>query len=226
NNPTRGIAIPIRFDPPITAHDIYLDQALGVIRAAGGATANVHVLSAPQLDPTSPGHSIFLNLDRDFISRHRDESVTVDLTFYLTSFGPARQYSMPVASGRAHIPEVGRCAATPEAGMVNFICYSPCSGTRITVQLVHPATGVRTQRELRLNEAVNYTPLPADRFQFHPMNHAFTYFSATGLPGEDLIKKSFQHLLESNAVFYVRDPQSHFTTKLSIPPTPLKEFMP
>jgi len=110
--------------------------------------------------------------------------------------------------------------------MVNLACYSPRSGTRVTVQLIHPDTGLRTQRELRLNEAVNYTPLPADRFQFHPMNQVFTYFSAMLLPGEDLMKKNFQHLLESNAVFYVRDQQSHFTTRLSIPPTPLKEFMP
>lgn len=223
----RGIAIPFRFEPRLTAQDIYLDQVLGVIRAAGGATANVRVLTASPLDSTSPGHHIFLNLDRDFISRHREESVTIQLTFYLTAFCPSRQYTMPVIRERSAIPEIGRCAATPEAGMVNLTCYSPVrSGTRVTVQLVHPSTGVRTQRELRLNEDVNYTPLPSDRFRYNPMNYAFTYFSVMALPGEDLMKKSFHHLLESNAVFSVRDPQSHFTTELSIPPTPLKEFMP
>ncbi|MBS1829524.1 MAG: hypothetical protein JST93_29760 [Acidobacteria bacterium] len=221
-----ALMIPFRFDRPLTGLDLYLDHAEGTLRTPSGATLNLRNVNPQPLDPESPGHALHLPIEREFLTQHRTESVTLDLTLYLTSFRPAHKYTMPVRGAGRPIGELGHCRTRTDPGMVFIACSTPIqTPPRATVYLVHPVTGVRTVRDMRLGEFVDYSPLPANRFTFQPISNSFNYFSTMHLAGDNLMNKDFQHLLDSNAEFLVRAPQSHFTVNLSVPPTPLKNFI-
>lgn len=225
-NIQNALLVPFHFDRPLTGLDLFLDHAEGTLRTTSGATLPVRSMSPHPLDSASPGHALHLPIERDFLSLHGTESVTLDLTLYLTSFRPAHKYTMPVRGAGAPIGELGHCRTRTDPGMVFIVCSTPLrTPPRATVQLVHPVTGVRTVRDMRLGEFVDYSPLPTHRFTFQPVSDSFNYFSTMHLPGNNLVEKDFQHLLDSNAEFLLRDPQSHFTVTLSVPPTPLKNFV-
>ncbi|MFN7937074.1 MAG: hypothetical protein U0R19_27370 [Bryobacteraceae bacterium] len=221
-----ALLVPFRFDRPLKGLDLFLDNVEGILRTASGATLRLHSFNPQPLDPTSPGHPLHLPIERSFLNLHRTESVSLDLTLYLTSFGRAHKYTMPVRGTGQPVGELGHCRTHTDPGMVFIVCSTPIqTPPRATVQLVHPVTGVRTIRDMRLGEFVDYSPLPAHRFTFLPVSNSFNYFSTMHLPGNNLIDKDFQHLLDSNAEFLLREPQSHFTVTLSVPPTPLKNFV-
>ncbi|MFN7937075.1 MAG: hypothetical protein U0R19_27375 [Bryobacteraceae bacterium] len=228
NQQNLTLLIPIRATGLPRNSVVHSDRIQGALRLPTGET---HKLPLRGIWSSETGNSedwVFFPINSALFAKYRDTPVSIDLTFYLTSFGNPRGYSMHAKSPEPRrMGELGRCDSAPDfAGLISVTCFAPIQlPSRITAQLVNPNTGRPVTRDVRLQDALNYSPLPTDRFQFNPIAVGRSSFSIMSVPGEDLVTKTQKQFLESDVQFQLLDPQGHFTTHFTTPPVPLRDLV-
>ncbi len=220
------LTVPIRLENVPFNAALHADSISATLRLPDGQSHPLRRRGSWSADLATRAQWVFFPLERTLYEQFRDTNVTVDIRFYLTSFGTSRTYQMPAKSADPRpMGELGRCSSSPDlANIIVVSCFAPVHlPPRITAQMVDPKTGRPATRDTRLSEGFNYSPIPADRFQLSPIVQANSHFSIMSLPGQS--KKSYSELLESNVQFSVRDPRSHFTAALTVPSTPLRNLI-
>ncbi|MBS1829523.1 MAG: hypothetical protein JST93_29755 [Acidobacteria bacterium] len=222
------LLIPIRVADLPQNSLVHSDRVQGTLRLPTGETRDLPLRGIWSSEKGTSEDWVFFPIHSELFHQYQDAPVSIDLTFYLTSFGNPRGSSMHAKSPQPRrMGELGRCDSAPDfAGVISVTCFAPIQlPASITAKLVNPMSGRAVTRDVRLQDALNYSPLPTDRFQFYPIAVGRSTFSIMSVPGEDLVSKTQKQFLESDVQFQVLDPQAHFTTKVTIPPMPLRDLV-
>ncbi|MBL8174164.1 MAG: hypothetical protein JNK48_05805 [Bryobacterales bacterium] len=221
------LLLPISVENLPTNSGAHADRIQATLRLPNGESHSLQLRGSWSADRGAAGDWLFFPIDPALFAKLADRTVTIDVTLYMTTFGPHRSYVMPAKSPEPRpMAELGRCLSAPDLiGLVAVTCMAPVQlPSRITVQLVHPS-GAQASREVRLNDGFNYSPFPADRFQLSPIASATGHFNVMNVPGRHPSTNIQAQILASNLHFHLRDPQSHFTASLKVPPTLLRDLV-
>ncbi|MBL8222802.1 MAG: hypothetical protein JNL62_26420, partial [Bryobacterales bacterium] len=118
---------------PISVHNIpgptgaHADYITATLRLPGGEAHQLKLRGSWSADRGSSGEWIFFPFDSDLFAKFQDQTVTIDVNLYMTSFGRPRTRVLPAQSPEPrHMGELGRCASSIDpANIVVVSCLAP-----------------------------------------------------------------------------------------------------